>query len=283
MKYVKGFIKVCILFILILIIGLYVFFVELTSPKSDAEILKKFESSNVKPILLKDKYKGFSYRKIYIQTDTIKPTIVFIHGSVGSLNDYSNYLLDSVLQQKCNMIAYDRIGYNYKDENSVQESITFERDMLMHILKNTDLKRTIIVGYSYGGPIALSVKEKVKNIVLLAPAVYSKVEPMPWALHFYNWRLTRWMLPRVWKQASKEKKTHKKDLRKFEKDWKLSRNNILTIHGDNDWIVPYENSLFLVSQIPKTKITLVTLKNVGHDLLWSEKDFIKQQLLDILN
>ena len=68
--------------------------------------------------------------------------------------------------------------------------------MLNDVLKNLDKNKTIVVGYSYGGPIALAVKSsKYKSIVLVAPAVYSKVEPMPWMLNFYKWKATRWLVP----------------------------------------------------------------------------------------
>ncbi|TCP26826.1 pimeloyl-ACP methyl ester carboxylesterase [Tenacibaculum skagerrakense] len=275
----KKIVKIVSIIILVLIVSLYIVFTVFTSPKSDEQVLEAYENSYVKPILTKEKFKEFTYRKIEIKKDTSLSTLVFVHGTIGSLNDFSKYLSDSLLQHKFNMIAYDRIGYNYKDENPVQESIAFEREMLLDIIKDLNKDKVVLVGYSYGGPIALSVKEKVKKIILLAPAVHSKVEPMPWMLNFYKWKLTRWLVPKVWKQASKEKLSHREDLKKFEKEWSNTPNKVVSIHGTSDWIVPYENSKLLQEQFDSNQFQLVDLEKGNHGLVWSNFDFIKEQLL----
>ncbi|WP_408040437.1 alpha/beta fold hydrolase [Tenacibaculum amylolyticum] len=269
--------------IFLLLIGVYIAFRTFTAPKSDADILKAYTKSVEKPILTKERFEGLDFRKIAIQKDTTLPTLVFVHGTIGSINDFSKYLSDSVLQSKANMIAYDRIGYNYDDKNSVRESIAFERNMLEYIIKDLDKNKVILVGYSYGGPIALSVKEKVRKIILLAPAVHSSVEPMPWMLNFYKWSLTRWLVPKVWKEASKEKLSHREDLKNFEQTWQETPNKVVDIHGTTDWIVPYENSKMLEEQFPKDQFELVDVPNAGHGLVWSNFGFIKEELLKNLH
>ncbi|MFY7671492.1 alpha/beta fold hydrolase [Tenacibaculum sp. MEBiC06402] len=275
----KKILRIILTTLFILIIGLYIVFALFTTPKSDQKILEAYEDSAIKPVLTREKFKDFSYRKITIQKDTLMPTLVFVHGTIGSLNDFSRYMADSLLQNKFNMISYDRIGYNYKDKNPVQESIAFERDMLLDIIKQLNNQKVILVGYSYGGPIALSVKKKVKKILLLAPAVHSEVEPMPWMLNFYKWKATRWLVPSVWKEASKEKLSHREDLKKFESTWNETPNNVVSIHGTSDWIVPYANSKMLEEQFNSEQFTLVDLEKGNHGLVWSNFDFIKKQLL----
>ncbi|WBX77653.1 alpha/beta hydrolase [Tenacibaculum ovolyticum] len=275
--------KIAGFFFLVILIVVYYFFSTFTAPKSDAAVIKKFSESIHKPIITEEVFKHYKYRKLTIKRDTTLPTLVFVHGTIGSSIDFIRYLKDSLLLTKANMISYDRIGYNYNDNNSVQESITFERDMLNHVINNLDPQKTILVGYSYGGPIALALQKKIKKIILIAPAVYSKVEPMPWALNLYKSKLTRWLIPKIWKEASKEKISHKKDLQNFENNWKSSSNNIISIHGTSDWIVPYKNSIFLLNQFPEEQFKLVTIKNAGHSLVWSNFKEIKQQLLNQLD
>ena len=268
---------------LILITGLYLTFYWFTKPKSDTAILKSYKNSIVKPKLSYDSFKNFNFRKIKLQHNDSLPTIIFVHGTIGSVNDFNRYLNDNTLQQHYNMLAYDRIGYNYNDKHQVQESIAFEREHLDHIINQLATDKIILVGYSYGGPIALASKQQTLKTILLAPAVYSEVEPMPWALNFYRWQTTRWLVPPIWKQASKEKISHKNDLKNFENNWKSNTNNIISIHGDGDWVVPLENSVFLQEQLPKNQFKLVTIQGAGHELVWSEFDFIKQQLLNLLD
>jgi len=197
--------------------------------------------------------------------------------------DFKNYLSDSILNMKANLISYDRIGYGINQTGNVQESIAFEVEMLEEIIENLNEKEIILVGYSYGGPIVLASKRNYKKIVLLAPAVYSEVEPMHWGLNIYKWKATRWLLPAVWRAASKEKLSHKKDLQQFENDWSLTPSNIISIHGNEDWIVHYENSEYLNSIFSSKQFELVTLNEAGHALVWTHFKKIRNTILQQLN
>ena len=283
MKILKKTIKIIFSLLIVLFIGFYWAFTSFTSPKSDKKVLETFHKSSIKPILTKENFKSFEYRKILIQKDTALPTFVFVHGTIGSCIDFASYMKDSLLQTKANMISYDRVGYNFNDKNNVQESIAFERDLLEDLTKNLSKKNTVLVGYSYGGPIVLATKKKYKKIVLLAPAVYSKVEPMPWVLNFYKWKFTRWLVPDIWKQASIEKMSHKANLQEFENDWKTTPNKVISIHGNTDSIVPFANSEFLKEQLPKEQFQLITIPNASHSLIWSNFELIKEQLLNNLD
>lgn len=262
---------------------MYVVFTVFTSPKSNATILKAYKKSRIKPVLSQEDYRGYIYRKITIEVDTTLPTLVFVHGAIGSIRDFSSYLSDGLLQEKANMIAYDRIGYNYRDINKAQESIAFERDMLEDVVKSIDSKKVILVGYSYGGPIVLATKKKFRKLLLLAPAVYSKVEPMPWMINLYKFIWTRWLVPKVWQQASREKLSHKEDLEKFQDFWNTTPNKVVSIHGTKDWVVPLANSKFLQQQFSKENFELITIEGAGHGLVWTQADYIKRQLIKHLD
>lgn len=268
---------------LFLSLGFYGAFYHFSSPKSDKKVLKLFKKALEKPILSYESFNGFNYRKLSIVKDSVLPTLVFVHGTIGSSTDFIAYMKDSTLLSKVNIISYDRVGYNYRDQNQVQESIAFETVLLEDLTKGLDKRNTILVGYSYGGPIVLAVKNKYKKIVLLAPAVYSKVEPMPWLVNFYKWKLTRWMVPPLWKQAAKEKLSHREDLRNFEKNWQSNTSEITSIHGDADWIVPIGNSMYLKNQFSENQFKLITIEKAGHGLVWTHFDFIKTTLLKQLD
>jgi pimeloyl-ACP methyl ester carboxylesterase len=283
MKLFKKILKIISCVFLVLFIGLYIVFYIGTSPKSDEKVKNKLDDVSIESSLTYESFQGFKYRKIRIQHNDSLPTLVFVHGTIGSCLDFIEYMKDSLLLSKANIISYDRIGYNYKDTQNVQESIAFEAALLEDLTKNLNKENTILVGYSYGGPIVLATKEKYKKIIVLAPAIYSEVEPMPWAINLYKWGFTRWIIPPIWQQASKEKITHRKDLKSFENEWSKNSNKIISIHGDDDWIVPLSNSEFLERQFSEQQFELITIKGAGHSLVWSNFDFIKKQLLKQLN
>jgi len=285
MKLFKKILKITGAVVVILLLVLYLLFVNFSLPKSNSEVIQEFAGNYYQPLLKTNRYKGFDYRVLSMQKeiDTTKTTLVFVHGAPGSLLDFKNYLADSILNVKANMISYDRIGYNFNDKNTAQKAVAFEVEILNDVLKNLNKTKTILVGYSYGGPIALAVKENYKSIVLLAPAVYSKIEPMPWMLNFYKWKATRWLAPAIWKSASEEKMSHKSELQKFENNWKKNPSQIISIHGNDDDIVPYENSLFLQKQFPAEQFKLITIPDTGHALVWTQFELIKSELLKQLD
>ncbi|MDV7187339.1 alpha/beta hydrolase [Lutibacter sp. TH_r2] len=257
----------------------------MSTPKTDEKINESFKAENTEVFISTKKFEGFTYRVLALQkkNDSTLPTVVFIHGSIGSAINFKKYLTDKDLNKKANLIAYDRVGYGVFQTGDVQESIEFEKNLLEDLIKNIPSEKIILVGYSYGGPIALASNKTYKKVILLAPAVYSKVEPMPWALNFYKWKLTQWLVPEVWKAASKEKISHPKDLKNFENKWNLNVNEIISFHGDKDWIVPYDNSVYLKKQYINGNYKLITLPNAGHGLVWTRFKEIKTTLLQQLN
>lgn len=271
---------------MLLFLVLIVQFYRFSTPKSNLDIESEFKENKRSVYITHSQFQNFEYRVLSTQKviDTTLPTLVFIHGSIGSPLDFKQYLLDVELNKKANLISYDRIGYGIHQTGDVQESIAFETELLEDLLEGLNLSNTILIGYSYGGPIALASKKTIyKKIILVAPAVYSKVEPMPWALNFYKWKVTRWMLPDIWKAASKEKLSHKKDLKNFEHNWTSNSSSILSIHGNEDWIVPIANSLYLKEMFSSQQFDLVTLEGAGHGLVRSRFNEIKNLILEQLN
>lgn len=283
MKKIKKIVKIFLLLFLILTTVLYLLFYFVTAPKSDEKVIEEYLNLGTKVNLLHQKYQTFDFRKIEVQKVTSFPTIIFVHGTIGSVLDFKKYISDSLLSARANFITYDRIGYNYKDKNPVQESIAFETEMLEFIMDTVPTEKLILVGYSYGGPIVLASQKKVRKTILIAPAVYGKVEPMPGALGLYKSKLTRWLIPSIWQEASKEKLSHPKNLEEFETKWNHNPNQIISIHGDSDWIVPYDNSKYLTTLFSKEQLELVTLPKANHDLIWSRFKEIKNLLLKELN
>ena len=265
--------------LLIFLIFINIFF----KPISDDEIRGLFSEVNSSLYLENQEYNGNRFRVISTrkELDTTLPNLVFIHGSPGSAMDFKRYLFDADLNAKANLIAFDRVGYSLSTIGDIQ-NISFEVDVLNSLTSQLNVSKTILVGYSFGGSIALASKKKYKKIVLCAPAVSAAVEPMFWFLNFYQWKATRWLMPDLLKAASKEKLQHPSELKKYEEKWRENPSEIYVIHGDKDWIVPYENSIFIKNQFPKEKFELITLNEASHDLIWTRFDEIKNELIKVI-
>jgi len=281
MRIFKKILKITGIILAVFFLGLFITAHVLLKPKSDEKVLEKLENSHHKPHIYYNTYKAFRYRVVGMQQtiDTTLPTLVFVHGSPGSLLDYSRYFKDSILNSKANILSYDRIGYGINNAGDLQGSIAFELEILHDVIKDIPPEKLVLVGYSYGGTVALASPKNYKSKVSLASAVSGSLEPMFWTLNFYKWKLTRWLLPASLKAASKEKYTHLTDLPKYEDKWNTSSSPIINIQGDKDWIVPYENSIFLQHKIDKDKFSMVTIEDGGHELIWSDFELIKNEIL----
>ena len=283
-KKIRKVLKITGVILVLILMLLIILFYRFSSPKSDKKITEKFTKMNVEVFLNDRQFKNYTYRVLEFQKeiDTTLPIIVFIHGSIGSALDFKRYLSDTEINDSANLISYDRIGYGVHHTGNVLESIANETQLLHELLSGLDKSKIILVGYSYGGPIALASMNKYKKIILLAPAVYSQVEPLPWALNLYKWKASKWLIPEIWKAASKEKLSHKSDLQNFENNWNKNPSQIISIHGKEDWIAPIENSLYLKEKFSSVQFELVTLNNAGHGLVWSNFDEIKKIILQQL-
>lgn len=269
---------------LLLLLAIVVFAVvayRFISPKSDAQILEAFEGEKHQPHLRLVDFKGKKIRMIEMQPerDTLLPCLVFVHGSPGSAMDFQRYLKDEELNARFNLVAYDRVGYSDRNAGNPLESVDEEVELMHALLEGYDIERTIALGYSYGGTVVMASSLGYQQKVALAAAVKGELEPMFWALKLYQWEFTRPLLPDVIRAASEEKMRHVQELSGDGARWKTSSSPVLAVHGKKDFIVPYQNSLYLADLLGD-RFKLVTLEEGDHALVWTDFELIKGLLLE---
>ena len=105
--------------------------------------------------------------------------ILFIHGSMGSVEDWET--LYPLLKDRYRVTAIDRPGMGFSDIKENDYTIEGNAKIAREIIKKLDLKNVIIVGHSYGGAIALKMAidydENIKGYLLLAPIGYIIDDP----------------------------------------------------------------------------------------------------------
>ncbi len=254
--------------------------------ESDQKVFRKFKETTVSPKIHRTQFEGKKLRYISDKgIDAQLPTIIFIHGAPGSAGNYFRYLKDPKLGEKANLITVDRLGYGYSDHGNAETSIEKQAESIFVIAKKHELKNLILVGWSYGVPIAAKMAYKypeVKHSVLVAGAISPKDEKFFWITKMAIWKLTKWLVPKPLKIANDEKLSHIEELTKMLNDWSQIQSPITYYHGTKDNIVPYENMNFIKSNVPEKILKAVVLEDMNHFILSKKYEMIQKELLEIL-
>ena len=267
--------------LLVVIVAATYLIYSFTSPSSEAEIIEKFEDETRQPVISYEFFKGHHVRVVGMQKeiDSLLPTLFFVHGSPGSSMDFQRYLKDATLNSLANIISYDRIGYSPERTGEVLPTLQDEVDLLHQLVEELDVTKVVLVGYSYGGTVVMASDLNYKKKIALAASVRGDLEPMFWAMNLYSWPITRPLIPKVFRGASIEKFRHVTELGQYEKKWGLSQSQVLSIHGKEDFIVPFENSIYLQNLLGETKFSLIPLEEGNHSLIWTNFDLIRTELI----
>ncbi len=252
---------------------------------SDRKIIALFKGEDLQPKVKYRKFKGQSLRYVELITDRSLPYVVFIHGAPGSSADYYDYFRNEDLYAKVNLISVDRLGYGYSDFGNSETSIQNQGEAIQSIIeKYCSSNKVILVGHSYGGPIAVRMAMdypgSYESLLLLAPALDPENEKMiKIALLAVN-RPTSWITPAALKVAADEKFTHSQEIKKMILLYDKIEIPVCHIHGDKDSLVPYENLKFSKKYFKPDLLEPITLKGEDHFLPWTQQELIIKKILE---
>jgi pimeloyl-ACP methyl ester carboxylesterase len=112
----------------------------------------------------------------HYKSETNKPTVVYIHGNLGSSFDLLESGLPELLSGKFSYLVYDRPGFGASRRNRSCSAYS-PRDFALHLRKlllELKIEKPILVGHSWGGSVALAYalefQDDVHSMALLAPA-----------------------------------------------------------------------------------------------------------------
>jgi pimeloyl-ACP methyl ester carboxylesterase len=88
-----------------------------------------------------------------------KPTLIFLHDSLGCIELWRDFPEQLALACSCNYLVYDRQGYGkscgFSDEKRELDYLEHEADLLQLLLEKHQIQQAILFGHSDGGSIAL--------------------------------------------------------------------------------------------------------------------------------
>jgi len=260
-------------------------FLNMSFRYSDQKMMEKLASEPLFPKIQYTSYLDFKIRYVKLSVNPNFPWVVFIHGAPGSSADYLDFFKNEKLTTNVNLISVDRLGYGYSDYGSFEVSLDTQARAIHQIIQEACTNEyIIIVGHSYGGPIALQLAMQTHlqsaSLILLAPAIdpdHEKEISLA-SLGIIPW--TRWLITPAWQVASAEKINHVEELRKLESLLNQVSIPVCHIHGTRDSLVPYENLAYSIKKIKPELLECVTLEGVDHFLPWSHHDLVVEKILE---
>ena len=216
------------------------------------------------------------------------PAILFIHGSPGNWEGWAEYLHDPELREKTFMVAVDRPGYGGSDNKISGTSLAEQSKAIMSAMQEhyPHQKQWIIVGHSYGGPVALRIAVDYPNNVtsafLLAPAI----SPDLVRVRFYNriadLPIIRSIISTPLHRSNEEMFLLSDELKVMKPKLNNIKKSVTVIQGAKDGIVHPENATFAKEELINAQVKIDILPKQGHFLPWEQFEFIKNKLLNAL-
>ena len=111
-----------------------------------------------------------------------KPTIVFLHDSLGCIELWRDFPVKVAAAVQCNLLIYDRWGYGKSDPMPTHvrpvNYLELEAAILNELLTELEIEDAILFGHSDGGSIALitAAKHPDKIRAVIAEAAHIFVE-----------------------------------------------------------------------------------------------------------
>jgi pimeloyl-ACP methyl ester carboxylesterase len=255
---------------------------------SSTEVDTYFKNKNLTASQHQYKYK---WRDIHYVAagDSIKPLVLFVHGSPGSLDAFLEFLTLEKLRDNAWMVTTDRPGFGNSNFGNAEPSLKKQALALKPILeKYKDNKPHILVGHSLGGPLiakmAMEYPELVDGLIIVAGSIDPDLEPnetwfrAPLATPFLSW-----ILPRAFRSSNEEIYQLKPELQDMIPYWKNITCPVIVIQGKVDELVAYENVDFAKKMLINAPVEYVIKDDMNHFVPWSDPQLITDAVMRLVN
>lgn len=260
----------------------------MTFRMSEKEIDKHFKDKNISAT--QNAFKVEKRTQHFVATGKEdSPTVVFVHGSPGSLSAFIDFLSDSALLLRAHLVTIDRPGFGYSNFGKAEPSLRVQAALLQPLLQLRKQHRPIIlVGHSLGGPViarmAMDYPDLVDGLIIVAGSIDPELEPnerwfrVPLATPFFSW-----LMPLSFKASNDEILEAKKELELLLPLWKNIKCPVIVLQGKNDKLVPPGNADFAKRMLTNAPVTVVLQENVNHFIPWTHPELIQQAILQLLD
>lgn len=224
--------------------------------------------------------------------------IVFIHGTPGNWQGWSDFLADPRLRERATMIAVDRPGFGNSGRGHMVPALEDQARLLAPLLQveGGGEGRALLVGHSLGGPIAARLAmddpQAVRAALLIAPSIAPEYEQPRWFNELADTWLAR-ALAGTWLQrqfadddlynSNAEIMPLVAGLRAMEPGWPKLAMPITVMQGLKDDLVDPRTADYAERVLPKPNGVVQRLPDEDHFVLWREPALVTDAILALLD
>lgn len=224
----------------------------------------------------------FTLRYHLAEASNASWNLVFIHGTPANAGIWHEQFVRPVPQ--ANLIAYDRPGFGQSGPVRREPHLAEQVTALTNLLAVLPRLPTILIGHSYGGPVALLTAvehpDMVAGVVLIGGSVDPAQEHPLWIQYPFHALATSWALPGWLRQCNRELLTLKDDLLGLERELPRLRVPVVMLHGERDQQVPVANVAYLRARhatLGRTNgFDALVYPDYSHFIPWEHPDAVKR-------
>lgn len=204
--------------------------------------------------------------------------VIFIHGSPGLGEEWMTFL--AAVPQGHLYLAPDRPGYGESGDMPVSD-LQMQADALKPLLGTQAHDPVVLVGYSYGGPVALRLAadhpDRVAGLLLVGAAADPGLEEIHPLQEIAAFDFFEQLLPSELANSNAELLQLRGGLEALADDLKGLQLPVIILQGTSDTLVPASNVDYLLTHLPASPAA-VMIEGADHFLPWSHPDLLTQAL-----
>ena len=219
-----------------------------------------------------------------VGNDSLKPVVVFVHGSPGSSSNFLWYAKDTQVLNHFNVLLIDRPGFGYSDFGKSEPSISKQASVINEVLMQFNFKRKILVGHSLGGPIicrmAMDKPQVADGILIIAGSVSPELEPKEKWRKPMSKKWLSWLMPKSFRVSNEEIIPVKQELIKMEEMWGNITSDVKIIQGGKDKLVPAGNEDYAEKKLVNANsLEIFRYPKENHFIPFTEPQLVVEALL----
>lgn len=224
--------------------------------------------------------------------DPQKPAMVIIHGTPGSWQQYSRYILEERLLEHYYMLVIDRPGWGGSTLGGEQSHASFEEQSIIigalakALKEQSGGKPVVLAGHSLGSSIAprvaMDYPELIDGLLLFAGTLDPALGDPRWFNYVASIPGMGYLVGSSMMRANKEVHDLKGNLERMLPLWEGLQAQTTVVQGMSDKLVYPANIDFAETVLNPENSRIIRLKDEGHLFPMTMRDEVMSWALELL-